>query len=152
MKNDSWSIFQILTWGSAALREPLGLHPTLEWSLMKLILNSDCTQGSLTLPGTFQEPSLLPSWLTCSLQGGLSLKAQISAGLLAATQSLLISPSPPPFLSSFTIWSVPHLLSQPSSSVPWIFFFLPAFVSVAGTLRMVLVTLSKVTWRSGTSQ
>lgn len=67
---------------------------------------------------------------------------QISAGLLAATQSLLTSPSPPPFLASFKIWSVSPLPSQPSSSVPWILFFLPAFVSVAGTLRIVLVTLS----------
>lgn len=68
---------------------------------------------------------------------------QISEGLLAATQSLLTSPSPPPFLTSFTIWSVSPLPSQPSSSVPWILFFLPALCSVANTLRMVLVTFSR---------
>ena len=63
LKSDSWPTFRILTWGSAALQGPLGPDPTSEWSLMTLTLNSDGTQGSLTLPGTFQEPSFyLPDW------------------------------------------------------------------------------------------
>lgn len=114
-----------------------------EWSPLTLTLSSGYIWGSLTVPGTFQEPSFyLLDWngVICP---HMPPKVQNSAVLLAATRSLLTSPSTPSFSASFTIWSVSSLLKQPSSLVMCILFFLPAFLSAAGTLRMVLVTLSK---------
>lgn len=129
-----------------AARSHCGVKPAYTHTQLWLHLRQ--FNSSWHFPGTF----LLSSWLKWSHMPAYATEGAEFCGASGRYPIFIDSPSTPSFSASFTIWSVSSLLKQPSSLVMCILFFLPAFLSAAGTLRMVLVTLSKVTWMSGTPQ